>query len=135
MKLNRNIVLFALAMAFLGCAGGIFETTSNNYYAETFNITAEQRGDLELPREFPGFMVAAMAGALFFATEAALGIAAACMVSLGMVGRGVCRRLQPPRPKSTGRRTSVLKTFRQPCRLRPGRVAVTAQKFLKGGRL
>ena len=86
MRANRHIVLFVLAVCLLGCAGGIFETTSNNYYAETFNITAEQRGDLELPREFPGFMVAAMAGALFFATEAALGIAAACMVSLGMVG-------------------------------------------------
>ena len=67
-KLNRNLILFALAVAFLGCAGGIFETTSNNYYAKTFGITAEQRGDLELPREFPGFMVAVLAGVLFFAS-------------------------------------------------------------------
>ena len=79
-------MLFVLAVCMLGCAGGIFETTSNNYYAQTFSITAEQRGDLELPREFPGFMVAVMAGVLFFASEAALGTAAAAMISLGMVG-------------------------------------------------
>jgi len=86
MKLNRNIALFAVAVAFLGCAGGIFETTSNNYYSQTFDITAEQRGDLELPREFPGFMVAAVAGLLFFVAEASLGFAAAAMIAMGMFG-------------------------------------------------
>ncbi len=86
MKPNRNIVLFVLAIMFLGAAGGIFETTSNNYYAETFNITAEQRGNLELPREFPGFMVAVMAGLLFFVAEANLGVIAAGLIGLGMLG-------------------------------------------------
>jgi predicted MFS family arabinose efflux permease len=76
MRANRHILLFVLAVCLLSCAGGIFETTSNNYYSDTFGISAEQRG----------FMVAVMAGALFFATEAALGIAAAGMVSLGLVG-------------------------------------------------
>jgi len=86
MKLNRNLALFTLAVAFLGCAGGIFETTSNNYYARTFGITAEQRGDLELPREFPGFLVALTAGLLFFVAEPALGFAAASLIAVGMFG-------------------------------------------------
>jgi MFS family permease len=88
-KLNRNIVVFVIAVALLGCAGGIFETTSNNYYAETFNITAEQRGDLELPREFPGFMVAVMAGALFFVAETNLAAIAAGLIGVGAFGLAV----------------------------------------------
>jgi predicted MFS family arabinose efflux permease len=86
MRLGRDIVLFVIAMALLGCAGGIFDTTSNNYYAETFRITAEQRGDLELPREFPGFMVAVMSGVLFFVAEVHLGVLSAGLLALGMLG-------------------------------------------------
>ena len=40
MKLGRNIVLFVLAGMLLGAAAGVFETTSNNYYAERFDIQA-----------------------------------------------------------------------------------------------
>lgn len=86
MKLNRNILLFVLATALLGAAGGIFESTSNNYYAQTFNITAEQRGKLEFPREFPGFMVAVMSGVLFFIAEANVAAIAASLVAMGMFG-------------------------------------------------
>jgi hypothetical protein len=86
MKLNRNIVLFVLATALLGAAGGIFDSTSNNYYSQIFNITAEQRGNLEFPREFPGFMVAVMSGVLFFVAEANVGAIAAALVGIGMFG-------------------------------------------------
>jgi len=86
MQLNRNITLFVAAMALLSVAGGVFETTSNNYYYETFHITPQQRGNLELPREFPGFMVAIVAGALFFVAEAAVGAIAAALVAVGMAG-------------------------------------------------
>jgi len=89
MKLNRNIVFFVLATALLGAAGGIFDSTSNNYYSQTFNITAEQRGNLEFPREFPGFMVAVMSGALFFVAEANIGAIAAGLVGIGVFGLAV----------------------------------------------
>jgi len=89
MKLNRNIVLFVLATALLGAAGGIFDSTSNNYYSQTFHITAQQRGNLEFPREFPGFMVAVMSGVLFFVAEANIGAIAAALVGIGMFGLAV----------------------------------------------
>jgi predicted MFS family arabinose efflux permease len=47
-------------------------------------MTARQRGNLELPREFPGFMVAVMTGALFFVAEAHLGALAAGLVAVGL---------------------------------------------------
>jgi MFS family permease len=86
MSLKRAIVIFMIATAFLGMAGGIFETSYNNYLSDTFSITAEQRGDLELPREFPGFMVAVMAGALFFLGDANLSLLASVLIGLGMFG-------------------------------------------------
>ncbi len=86
MKIDRSIVLFLIAIMLLAAAGGIFETTSNNYYAETFNITPEQRGNLELPREFPGLMVAVVAGALLFMGEAYMGAVAGGLLAVGMLG-------------------------------------------------
>jgi len=83
---KRAIVLFVAGICLLGAAGGVFETTFNNYLKYTFDITAEQRGFLELPREFPGFMVAVLAGVLFFAGEAHLAIVAACLIAAGMFG-------------------------------------------------
>jgi MFS family permease len=89
MRLNRNTVLFLLAVALVGAAGGIYESTSNNYYSQTFALGAEQRGILELPREFPGFMVALMSGALFFVAEANVGAIAAGLVGIGLFGLAV----------------------------------------------
>jgi len=83
---KRAVVLFVVGICLLGAAGGIFETTYNNYLDHTFHITAEQRGDLELPREFPGFMVAILAGVLFFAGEANMAALASGLIALGMFG-------------------------------------------------
>lgn len=80
------MAFFVLAASFTALAGGIFETSSNNYYAEIMDIEEQARGDLELPREFPGFAVAALAGAVFFVSEVHLGMIATGMVALGLVG-------------------------------------------------
>lgn len=89
MRHKRAIVLFVLGVCFLSAAGGVFDTSYNNYLDFTFHITAEQRGDLELPREFPGFMVAIVAGALFFLGEVNLAVVAAGLIGLGMAGLAV----------------------------------------------
>jgi predicted MFS family arabinose efflux permease len=86
MKIDRSIVLFVAAVALLSVSSGIFETSSNNYYADVFSMTGEQRGALELPREFPGFMVAVATGALFFVAEPYLGALAAGLVAAGLLG-------------------------------------------------
>ena len=91
---RRTIIIFMIAVAFLGMAGGIFETSFNNYLSDTFQITAEQRGDLELPREFPGFMVAALAGALFFLGDANMAVVASSLVGARHAGAGHAG--QPP---------------------------------------
>ena len=48
MQLNRNICLFVVAVAFLGIAGGIYETTYNNYLEATFSVTSHSHDLVDL---------------------------------------------------------------------------------------
>ncbi len=83
-SLNRNLALFLTAMALAGAAGGVFETTFNNFLSDTFSMDADTRGFLEFPRELPGFLCALFAGLLFFLPESLIGAGCALAVGLGM---------------------------------------------------
>jgi len=78
-----------VAVACIGAAGGIFESTFNNYLDDTFRIGARARGFLELPREFPGFMVTLVSGVLFFLGEVHLAILATALTGAGLAGLGL----------------------------------------------
>ncbi len=83
---HRNLLLFAAGAALMGFAGTMFDTTFNNFLSDTFNISAEARGNLEFPRELPGFLCALFAGLLFFTAETNIaGISALC-VGAGLIG-------------------------------------------------
>ena len=90
-KLQRHpqLVAFLLAVFALGVSNGVFQTTYNNYLNDVFEISATQRGALEFPREFPGFLVALLAGALFFLAENRVAALAAIFTGLGMIGLGM----------------------------------------------
>lgn len=78
--------LFLIGIACLGIAGGIFETTFNNYVSDVHDISADARGFLEFPRELPGFLTAVMAGMLFFLPETMIAAVCAIAVGIGMIG-------------------------------------------------
>jgi MFS family permease len=83
---HRNLLLFAAGVALMGFAGTMFDTTFNNFLSDTFNLSAEARGNLEFPRELPGFLCALFAGLLFFTSETNIaGISALC-VGAGLIG-------------------------------------------------
>ncbi len=86
---NPQLVLFLLAVFALGTCNGIFQTTYNNYLHDVFHIGAGARGALEFPRELPGFLVALLAGALFFLVESRVAALAAACTAVGMVGLGL----------------------------------------------
>ncbi|HIE50918.1 MAG TPA: MFS transporter [Armatimonadetes bacterium] len=83
---DRQLLLFLTATAFLGMAGGIFETTFNNFLNDTFHLAADVRGRLEFPRELPGFLCAVVAGSLFFLAEVRVAAVAGALIGLGMWG-------------------------------------------------
>lgn len=84
-----GLVLFLIAVACMGAASGMLQTTFNNYLSDTFDITASQRGSLELPREMPGFLTALFAGMLFFVAETRVGALCALVTAAGMFVLGV----------------------------------------------
>ena len=84
--LDRQLKLFLLGILFMGIAGGIFETTFNNFLSDTFQIGADARGYLEFPRELPGFLTALFAGMLFFLPETRIAAVSALAVGAGMLG-------------------------------------------------
>jgi len=83
---RQNLLLFFVGVSLLGMASGMFETTFNNFIADTFHLSPDERGFLEFPRELPGFLTALLVGALFFLPETGIGAAAALAVGVGMVG-------------------------------------------------
>ncbi len=83
--LSPQVVLYFLAVGFMGASLGCFHTTYNNYLDDIFRIDAATRGALEFPREFPGFMVAVMAGLLAFLAESRVAAFSALTVFVGMM--------------------------------------------------
>lgn len=85
-SLDRNLLLFLAGIALLGAAGGMMETTFNNFVAEVFRLAADDRGKLEFPRELPGFLTALFAGLLCALPETRIAGYSALVVGAGMLG-------------------------------------------------
>ncbi len=85
-RMTPQLRLFLLGIMLVGVAGGIFETTFNNFLNDTFDISANARGFLEFPRELPGFLTALFAGLLFFLPETLIAAFCALTIGIGMIG-------------------------------------------------
>ena len=79
-----------VAAVLLGICGAMFETTFNNYLSDIFDMSTQERCALEVPRELPGFLTAAIVGCLVFLPEALVGALCALTLGLGMVGLAFC---------------------------------------------
>jgi predicted MFS family arabinose efflux permease len=86
---RRNILLFLVAIACLGAAGSVQDSTFNNYLNDNFQMTAADRGFLEFPRESPGLLITLVVGGLFFLGETHLVVLAAGLTALGLAGLGL----------------------------------------------
>jgi len=86
--MDSRLKLFLAGILLMGVAGGVFETTFNNYINDVFHVNAETRGMLEFPRELPGFLCVLMTGLLFFLPERSIAGICALVVGFGMIGLG-----------------------------------------------
>lgn len=71
-------------------AVGMHDSVFNNYLSDTFSLSAEARGFLELPRELPGFLVFVTAGLLAALPITGVGVVGALIMCGGLVGLGLC---------------------------------------------
>jgi MFS family permease len=85
---NRNFILFLIASGILGITQSIDSSFFNNFLNDTFRITVEQRTWLEIPREFPGFLVVFATGLLVFLADIRIAAIANIIAAVGMMGIG-----------------------------------------------
>jgi MFS family permease len=86
---KNDFILFMLASAVLGISQSIDSSVFNNFLNDTFHIAVTQRALLEIPREFPGFMVVFVSGILLFLGDARIAAIANILAALGMMGLGL----------------------------------------------
>jgi predicted MFS family arabinose efflux permease len=87
LTMERQFKLLLLIWLFVGITSGMYDTVFSNYLNDVFHISAQTRGFLELPREFPGFIVAVISGLLVFLSDARMLVMAISLVALGMFGQ------------------------------------------------
>lgn len=85
---NKNLILFLIANVFIGISQSIDSSVFNNFLNDTFHLTISQRTILEIPREFPGFMVVFVSGLLLYLGDIRIASVANMLAALGMVGLG-----------------------------------------------
>ncbi|MFN2235449.1 MAG: MFS transporter [Anaerolineales bacterium] len=70
---RRELIIFGLAVFFIGIGANIFDSTFNNFLDDRYFITPFQRSFLEFPRELPGFLVVFISATLAFLCSRRLG--------------------------------------------------------------
>lgn len=85
---DRQLILFVLGAVSMGLSMGLGEISFNNFLSDTYHMDAMTRGELEFPRELPGFLVAAFAGILFFWSEQKMAALSMALMAVGFMGLG-----------------------------------------------
>jgi len=91
-RASPQLLIYFLALIFMGIASGCFQTGYNNFLDDRFHLGADARGMLEFPRELPGFLVALFTGLLAFLPETRVAALSCLATFLGMVGLGFVDR-------------------------------------------
>lgn len=79
---------FLLGVLFLGVNAGVLSAAFNNYLNDSFQLTSEQRGFLEFPRELPGFLLLFITGLLAALPVRRWAVLTGLLASAGMAGLG-----------------------------------------------
>lgn len=77
---------FVAALCVGTVGGSLVDPAFNNYLRDTFALGADKRGQLEFPRELPGFLVTVTSGLLFFLPEVRTAAVATGLTALGIAG-------------------------------------------------
>ncbi|HPS00651.1 MAG TPA: MFS transporter [Candidatus Sumerlaeota bacterium] len=89
MKNRKQWFLFVCGVTALAVSSRINDSIFNNYLKDVFDIKAQARGQLEFPRELPGFLVVLMAGLLAALPVTRLGLVGGIVMAVGTAGLGL----------------------------------------------
>jgi predicted MFS family arabinose efflux permease len=80
----RDFLFFLIAVACIGFAQSMVDSTFNNYLSDHFHITDLQRSFLEVPRELPGLLVIFVSALLFFLCNRTLAALSQLLAGIGV---------------------------------------------------
>jgi predicted MFS family arabinose efflux permease len=84
-RIPRELRLFIAASFIMGIGYAVMDSVFNNYLNERFALTGFQRSFLELPREFPGFLVLFVSALLWFLCSRRIGVLSMVMGALSVI--------------------------------------------------
>ncbi|MCL2674617.1 MAG: MFS transporter, partial [Defluviitaleaceae bacterium] len=86
---RRAFFYFLIATALTAFGAGLSEAVFGNFYKEVYDVTAAQRGFIELPREIPGLIAVVVISLMSFLGEIRLAIVAQILSIVGLILLGV----------------------------------------------
>jgi len=88
LKNDRDFTLFLFVGIFTGIASGIYSTTFNNFLSDVFKLSADARGIVEFPREFPGMTIMFVLAIFSFLGDVKMAILGMLFAAAGLLGLG-----------------------------------------------
>ena len=85
---RRAITIFTIIVCLSAIGTGLSSTTYSNYFKEVFNVTSQQRGFIEVPREAPGILCAVVISLLSAFSDVKIAILAQICSIIGLVVMG-----------------------------------------------
>ncbi len=86
---DKEFILFLMVGVFLGFGQSVDGSAINNFLKEKFGMLILQRSALEMPREFPGFLVFIITGFLYSMGDVRIAAIANVLAAAGMFLLGV----------------------------------------------
>jgi len=87
-KTDPILKAFLAGVFLLGINSGILSTAFNNYLNDNFRMSAGERGFLEFPREFPGFLIIFVTGLLAALPVRSWAVITGVLSAIGVLGLG-----------------------------------------------
>ena len=92
-RYQRSLWVYMAVLALAALGAGLSDSVFSNYFKDAYDVTAMQRGLIEIPRELPGFIGVFIVSLLVFLGDLRIAIMAQALMVIGLVLLGF---LTPP---------------------------------------
>ena len=88
-NMNSGLFIYFCIIAFTALGLGLSNDILSNYFKDAYNVTAYQRGLIELPRELPGILCMFVVAGLSFLSDIRLAMIAQILSIIGITALGL----------------------------------------------
>ncbi len=84
-RYQRALWVYVSVLALAALGAGLSDSVLSNYFKDAYQVTALQRGLIEIPREMPGFIGVFIVSLLIFLGDLRIAILAQALMVAGLV--------------------------------------------------